>query len=394
MPYSSQTYTADGTTSTYTVTFGYLSKGDVTVNVNGVPKTFTWPTDTSIKLDAVPSAGQVILISRVTPISNPAVDYIDGANLTEADLDKGVRQDLYAVQELTDLTNVWISYAQGVVSSGGSMPPVNAISSFLVSNGTSWVVKTLADTKTILGITAAGAYTTIPDPAGFPAFLYTDGGTYSWKGISPARDALGLGSLALHEPGDYAILALNPPVDNTTTGSVVTLFATSKLPALDGSLLTGIIVNPKYVRVEGQTAYNVEGGTYPVANSWVQRALTTVQADEIGGGLVTLASNTITVPAGTYRYRARSNMIVPGVCRLRVTDSVGSVLVTGQGRLVNNDEACVEASGTVTFPVARGVKVEVFSTGVYANVLALGVPHGVSAEGNNIYTVLELWKLP
>jgi hypothetical protein len=63
---------------------------------------------------------------------------------------------------------------------------------------------------------------------------------------------------------------------------------------VDSGLFVGY---PKLAIVTHKTAYNVNGGT-AVNDAWNRRPFTNIDKDDIG---ITLASNTVTVPPGTYR---------------------------------------------------------------------------------------------
>jgi hypothetical protein len=79
----------------------------------------------------------------------------------------------------------------------------------------------ISQVKTILGLgPTAGVYTTIPDPSGYPGFVYTDGATFQLLGIAGVQDSLGLGTLALKDISDFSILSL---VAGTADGNLVTL---------------------------------------------------------------------------------------------------------------------------------------------------------------------------
>ena len=99
-------YTGNGVTQTFSVTFPYISKSHVKVYVDNVETTsFTWPTSSTVTLNTVPPAGVTVTIRRSTP-STPLVDYVDGSSLTESMLDTANLQNLYIVEEIRDTTDV------------------------------------------------------------------------------------------------------------------------------------------------------------------------------------------------------------------------------------------------------------------------------------------------
>jgi hypothetical protein len=395
---SSVTYTGDGLTRIFTVPFGYLNRTDITVEVGGLPASYTWLTDTTIQMAVAPANLAVVKLFRATPFSTKSVTFIDNANLTERDLNRAVGQTFYKLQEVRDDLDFWVEYLQDTTISGGDLPPVgpSADNSFLVAGGSVWNVRSLANVKTILGLDApVGPSYTLPAPSGFPGFVYTDGDNpYQLLGISDSRDFLNLGSLAIHNVGEYPILSVNPGVDNTSEGSVVFIVDAAGfpgLPAISGALLTHLPV-PLYVRFDQTAAYNVDGGAYPVAATWTARDFTTIVTDEIGGR--TISSGWAEIPAGKYTFRARTKMRVTGAMACRLVLQSGSLVQQGQTITGVGEEQALEVSGQMTIGAADGVKVEVYSTGLWADTRALGTAHGDAGLGLNRYTVLHLWKLP
>jgi hypothetical protein len=395
------TYTGNGTDDTFSFSLGYLDQADVSVLVNALPATFTWLGSTSIKITPPPPNGQVVKIIRSTPIDQPRVDFVDGANLTEVDLDKAVDQNLYAVQEIRDDVDFWTAWIQDQSIAGNlALPPISGAddSSFLVANGSVWTVFSLSAVKSLLGIGAtAAAYTLIPDPDGTAAVLTTDGQNWALRNIVATRDFLNLGNLATKSVPDYPILGVNPNV-GANIGEVFQVVdvgsGVAGLPALDARLLTNI-PKPQYIRVEERAAYNVDGGAYNVANAWATRPIASAVVDETAATVLDGVAFTLNVPAGKYYVRARSNIRVDGIGSIRVSNVTdASVDVKGQQRYTGAVEQTLEATGQVTYAAAKTLKVEITNTGTWSDTKALGTSHGVVANGQNIYTILELWKLP
>lgn len=102
-PFSSRTYLGDGTNAVFSVPFPYLEKAHVHVFVNGVETTaIQWLSSNSIRLTSTPTAGAKVKIMRQTPKDARAVDFQNGTNFVEADLDKSADQTFYIVQEAYD----------------------------------------------------------------------------------------------------------------------------------------------------------------------------------------------------------------------------------------------------------------------------------------------------
>lgn len=84
----------------FSIAFPYLERGHIHVYLDAVETTaFTFNNATTIQLTTGAAAATVVKLSRSTPIDEPLVDFSNGANLGEADLDSGVLQNLFSLQE-------------------------------------------------------------------------------------------------------------------------------------------------------------------------------------------------------------------------------------------------------------------------------------------------------
>ena len=96
-------YTADGSTQAFAVTFPFISRNHVSVEVDGVAATFTWNNDSQVYISSPTlSGGEAVLLIRSTSQGTRLVDYVDGSNLTETDLDLDSKQAFYMAQESLD----------------------------------------------------------------------------------------------------------------------------------------------------------------------------------------------------------------------------------------------------------------------------------------------------
>ena len=104
MANSSVRYVASGDTQEFAVTFPFISRTHVATTVDGSAATFTWNNDSLITVSdpADITADQVVLIKRTTSQSTRLVDYVDGSNLSESDLDTDSKQAFYMAQEALD----------------------------------------------------------------------------------------------------------------------------------------------------------------------------------------------------------------------------------------------------------------------------------------------------
>ena len=111
MAFSYIEYTANGSTTTFSIPFAYTAQADVAVFVNGVSTSFTFASSSTITLSTAPASGIVVRIARTTSLTTRAVDFSNGAILTESDLDNSNIQVFQAAQEATDTANASISKA-------------------------------------------------------------------------------------------------------------------------------------------------------------------------------------------------------------------------------------------------------------------------------------------
>jgi hypothetical protein len=104
MANSSVRYVASGDTQEFAVTFPFISRTHVTVTVAGSAATFTWNNNSLITVTdpADITSDQVVLIKRSTSPTTRLVDYVDGSNLSETDLDLDSKQAFYMAQEALD----------------------------------------------------------------------------------------------------------------------------------------------------------------------------------------------------------------------------------------------------------------------------------------------------
>lgn len=106
MALSYVTYNGNGSSTNFTVTFGYISTSNVKVYLDGVLQTvttdYTWFNSTTIQFLSAPANGVVIRIERETQNTSRLVDFQNAGNLTETDLDLNSDQVFYLTQESID----------------------------------------------------------------------------------------------------------------------------------------------------------------------------------------------------------------------------------------------------------------------------------------------------
>ena len=99
----SNSYTGNGSTTTYSFTFPYLNTADVKVKVNGTTQnttSYTLPTATTLQFNTAPSNGSTILIFRDTDNDAKKATFYPGSAIKAEDLNNDFDQILYTAQEV------------------------------------------------------------------------------------------------------------------------------------------------------------------------------------------------------------------------------------------------------------------------------------------------------
>ena len=103
MSYLAQvSYTGDGSTTQYSITFPFLDSTHVKAFIGGVATTAFTISSSTLTFTSAPANSAVIRIERQTPTSSRLVDFTDGSVLTESDLDRSADQNFYIAQEISD----------------------------------------------------------------------------------------------------------------------------------------------------------------------------------------------------------------------------------------------------------------------------------------------------
>ncbi len=96
------TYVGDGSTTTFSIPFGYLDSDHVTAQVDGVETAITFPSTSQALFGSAPGVGEVVRIARETPRTVREVVWQNAANLSAGDLNTSDLQLLYITQEAFD----------------------------------------------------------------------------------------------------------------------------------------------------------------------------------------------------------------------------------------------------------------------------------------------------
>ena len=103
MAYPENTYTGNGSLTTYPFTFPYLEETDIKVSLDGVTTTaYTLANATTVSFNAAPANGVAIRIYRETNVTAAQATFFAGSAIRAQDLNDNTLQTLYASQEATE----------------------------------------------------------------------------------------------------------------------------------------------------------------------------------------------------------------------------------------------------------------------------------------------------
>lgn len=176
----------------------------------------------------------------------------------------------------------------------------------------------------------------------------------------------------------------------TTANKIVILTAAAKVPAVDGSLLTGVSPYLKYV-------WSAASGTAtgaPTASSWTKYAPTNATGTEESdvGGYGTIASSVIVLTAGTYLVNAACNFYRSGNGKLRLRNTTGgSSLVIGLSQNVDVSAGgqSLLLGGRFTVAAAQNLELQYYISNADAN----GYGVAVSSAEVEVYGFIEFHKI-
>ena len=103
MAVTQNTYTGNGSTTNYSITFEYLEETDIKVTLNGTLTTaYTLANATTVSFTTAPAAGVAIRIYRDTDVDALQSTFFAGSAIRAQDLNDNFLQSNYSVQEIKD----------------------------------------------------------------------------------------------------------------------------------------------------------------------------------------------------------------------------------------------------------------------------------------------------
>ncbi len=351
-------YNGNGVTTDFTVPFGYLDQDHVSIQVSGITVPSTWVSSTVIRATTAPGVGTGnVKVVRATP-TDPLVVYADGSGLTADDLNTSNLQNFYVSEEIADafegevLTNLSVNTTNLVDES---------VTTAKIAPGAVTTAK-IADDNVTTAKLVTNAVTTAK---------ITDANVTNAK-LANMSAATIKGSVAGGVPADLsaaqAIANLNAVVGDSGSGGTKGLVpaptagdgAAKKALLADGSFGAPFL-GSGYIIVRDEKTSGTAGGS-STAGAWTKHALNTEVVDT--GGHASLASDVITLQAGTYRVRGFATTTVSGTAariRLRNT-SDGTTPVLGVNHSTNagaaNNGATVSLQGRFTIAAPKNFELQ------------------------------------
>ena len=225
MALSYVTYTGTGPQTDYTFPFLYISPTDVFVIVNGVSVAFTFINSSAVRCAVPPAAGASIQVRRLTAKLSVPVDFTDGSNLLERDLDLLGTWTLYQAQESGDVSSDLLGLAGAPLNSAVAAAVQANVSANAAALSAAQMATAVADlastTNPIKGAGQIGYNSALTYPGGtvgaavgFPilslkiAGAVGDGTTDNLAAINSAISSSGRQKI-IAQPGTY-LVASNP----------------------------------------------------------------------------------------------------------------------------------------------------------------------------------------
>lgn len=342
--YAEQTGPANGTKTVWDLTFpsGYIDREYVyaqSINITSLVVTslsFTWINDNQISISPAVASGNNVRIYRITPITDPLVDFQDRGTLSEEDLDLQGAQLLDAVQELSDSVNTSRSEsANAAEDSSDALTAANSAlavansanasvgSAVSIANAASANAATALSTANAANSTASGLAPSIATANTNASAAVTTANAASSGLAAHTANVSNPHSTTKAQVGLSAVDNTSDATKNSASATLTnkaisgTLNTLTNLPAAGilgvipiGNLATGTPNGTKFVADDGTLKSIPGGGDALTANPLNQFAATTsaqlrsVITDETGSGAAVFADNaTLTGVTATDSFR-------------------------------------------------------------------------------------------
>jgi hypothetical protein len=163
MAITQNTYTGDGTTVLFTISFPYLEQDHVKASLNGTPTTaFTFANSNTIQFNVAPANGVTILLFRETESGALQNQFFPNSSIPSDSLNNNFTQGLYVAQETDNTSNQALSDAQNAVTTAnGAVVTANAADAksdqAIIDSAAAVVTANTAESNSIAAVSTANA---------------------------------------------------------------------------------------------------------------------------------------------------------------------------------------------------------------------------------------------
>lgn len=166
MAITSNTYSGDGSTTNYSITFEYLKQDDVKATLDGTATTaFTFANATTLSFNSAPANGAAIRIFRDTNIDSLKATFFPGSAIKAEDLNDNFTQNNFATQETdNDVIDANTTAASAVTTANSAVTTANSAvttaNSAVTTANSAVTTANTADTNATAAVTTANTAST------------------------------------------------------------------------------------------------------------------------------------------------------------------------------------------------------------------------------------------
>ena len=380
MAVTENTFTGNGSTTTYSFTFPYIKTSDIKASIDGTATTaFTVPSATTVQFNTAPANSSSIRIYRDTDTDTPTATFYAGSAIKAQDLNDCFLQNLYTTQEsknktdtswqtgdeTIDSTETWAGNNTRVATTGAIDGRIDAK---ILTATTEMAVSKLADgdARQVLQTAANGSDVEWTDNVDLPGTLdvtgvatldnnLSVGGNTTFTGSVTATTFTGEATKIATAYGDHNanhyLVGVHPSnatggVVPRTTGSLQYHPVSKKLyGGFDIDLSNTVTTSQVYsVQAKKDIYLLPNGSTVPTIKWWELAANGSDHVGIKGPDDITGGSYTVTLPASS-----------PGADKVLKAGSSGSETTLVWGDAAAADSLSASASVTAAEQAAHSV---------------------------------------